>query len=48
MKIEMVHPVTDAENELAADPTPEGIIIIIIIGVDDSPGGLARCQAGAQ
>src|SRR5262249_4571351 len=38
MKIEMVHPVTEAEQELAAVATPGGRIII---GINDSPGGQA-------
>lgn len=41
MKIEMVHPVTEAENELAAVATPGGRIIV---GIDDSPGGHAALR----
>jgi nucleotide-binding universal stress UspA family protein len=41
MKIELVHPVTAAENELAEVATPEGRIIV---GVDDSPGGQAALR----
>ena len=41
MKIEMVHPVTEAEKELAAVATPGGRIIV---GIDDSPGGQAALR----
>ena len=41
MKIEMVHPVTEAEKELAAVTTPGGRIIV---GIDDSPGGQAALR----
>jgi nucleotide-binding universal stress UspA family protein len=41
MKIEMVHPVTEAEKELAAVVTPGGRIIV---GIDDSPGGQAALR----
>jgi nucleotide-binding universal stress UspA family protein len=41
MKIEMVHPVTEAEQELAAVATPGGRIIV---GIDDSPGGQAALR----
>lgn len=41
MKIEMVHPVTAAEEELAAVATPGGRIIV---GIDDSPGGRAALR----
>jgi nucleotide-binding universal stress UspA family protein len=41
MKIEMMRPVTEAENELAAVATPG---CRIIVGVDDSPGGKAALR----
>ncbi len=41
MKIEMVHQVTAAEQELAAVATPGGRIIV---GIDDSPGGRAALR----
>ena len=41
MKIEMVHPVTAAEEELAALATPGGRIVV---GIDDSPGGQAALR----
>ena len=41
MKIEMVHPVTAAEQELAALAAPGGRIIV---GIDDSPGGQAALR----
>ena len=41
MKIEMVHPVTEAEKECAAAATPGGRIIV---GIDDSPGGQAALR----
>jgi hypothetical protein len=41
MEIEMVHPVTEVDDELAAVATPGGRIIV---GVDDSPGGRAALR----
>lgn len=37
----MIHPVTEADRELAAVASPEGRIIV---GVDDSPSALAALR----
>jgi nucleotide-binding universal stress UspA family protein len=41
MKIEIAHPVTAAEKELAGVATPGGRIVV---GIDDSPGGQAALR----
>lgn len=41
MKVELIHPLTESERQLAAAVTPDGRIIV---GVDDSPGGMAALR----